>query len=102
MQASITLQLKDKVQLQAAYMNFIAHGGLFIATTEDYTLHQLLTVNLQLWSGAPITFAGKIVWLNQQQVPGVQVPGIGVQLPAAAHELQKKIEHLLKDDTYDC
>lgn len=93
----LSLAIKEKAALYAAYMPFIKGGGLFIPTTraaklgdEIYALVSLLDDPNRL----PIP--GKVVWITPPGSPG-RGQGIGVQFAAndAGEQARARIENLI-------
>ncbi|MBI3774584.1 MAG: PilZ domain-containing protein [Gammaproteobacteria bacterium] len=76
----LSLTIKDKSSLYAAYMPFIKNGGLFIPTNKTYNLGDEVFMLLSLMEDAEkIPVAGKIVWVTPKGAQGNRVAGIGVQ-----------------------
>ncbi|HFE48548.1 MAG TPA: pilus assembly protein PilZ [Chromatiaceae bacterium] len=96
-QGILSLTIKDKQVLYAAYMPFVAHGGLFIPTTKKYKLGEEVFMLLTLMDEAErIPVAGKIVWITPIGAEGNRSPGIGVQFSEQdAGKARNKIETLL-------
>ncbi len=62
-QGILSLSIKEKSALYAAYMPFVTNGGLFIPTTRDYDLGQDVFILLNLMDDTErIPVAGKIIW----------------------------------------
>ena len=60
----LSLTIKDKAVLYAAYMPFIKNGGLFIPTNKQYKLGEEVFLLLNLMEETEkIPVAGKIVWV---------------------------------------
>ncbi len=79
-QGILSLTIKDKGALYAAYMPFIKNGGLFIPTTKHYQLGEELFMLLTLMEESEkIPVAGKIVWITPRGAQGNRATGIGVQ-----------------------
>jgi type IV pilus assembly protein PilZ len=93
----LTLNIKDKSALYAAYMPFVRNGGLFIPTNKEYRLGDEVFILLTLMDGAErLPVAGKVVWLTPRAAQGKRQQGIGVQFSGQDNgETQKKIEVLL-------
>ena len=61
----LSLNIKDKAVLYAAYMPFIKEGGLFIPTGKQYELGDEVFMLLSLMDEKEkIPVAGKIVWIT--------------------------------------
>jgi len=80
MQSLLSLSIKDKAALYAAYMPFINNGGLFIPTSEDYKLDDEVFMLVTLMDSKDKTpVAGKVVWVTPKGAQGNRQSGIGVQ-----------------------
>ncbi|MGD8619077.1 MAG: PilZ domain-containing protein [Gammaproteobacteria bacterium] len=79
-QGILSLTIKDKSALYAAYMPFIKGGGLFIPTKKSYQLGDEVFMLLSLMDETEkIPVAGKIVWITPVGAQGNRAAGIGVQ-----------------------
>jgi type IV pilus assembly protein PilZ len=76
----LSLTIKDKSALYAAYMPFVRNGGLFIPTNRVYTLGDEVFMLLTLMDEPErIPIAGKVVWITPKGAEGYRSSGIGVQ-----------------------
>lgn len=79
-QGILSLTIKDKSALYAAYMPFVKHGGLFIPTNKTYKLGDEVFMLLTLMDEKEkLPVAGKIVWVTPKGAQGNRAAGIGVQ-----------------------
>ena len=79
-QGILSLTIKDKNALYAAYMQFVKNGGLFIPTTKRYQLGDEVFMLLTLMDETErIPVAGKVVWITPLGAEGNRAAGIGVQ-----------------------
>lgn len=79
-QGILSLTIKDKNALYAAYMPFIRNGGLFIPTSKKYRLGDEVFMLLSLLEETErIPVAGKIIWITPVGAEGNRAAGIGVQ-----------------------
>ena len=79
-QGILSLTIKDKGALYAAYMPFIKNGGLFIPTNKQYKLGDEVFMLLTLMEESEkLPVAGKIVWVTPAGAQGNKAAGIGVQ-----------------------
>ncbi len=79
-QGILSLTIRDKSALYAAYMPFITSGGLFIPTKKSYRLGEEVFMLLTLMEETEkIPVAGKIVWITPAGAQGNRAAGIGVQ-----------------------
>lgn len=92
----LSLAIKDKAVLYAAYMPFIKNGGLFIPTKKDYQLGDEVFMLLNLMDEAEkIPVAGTVVWITPKGAQGARVAGIGVQFNDQDDIARAKIETYL-------
>ncbi len=76
----LSLSIKDKASLYAAYMPYVSNGGLFIPTTKTYDLGDEVFMLLSLMDdGERLPVAGKIIWITPQGAQGNRSAGVGVQ-----------------------
>jgi type IV pilus assembly protein PilZ len=96
-QGLLSLTIKDKGTLYAAYMSFIKNGGLFIPTPRYYSLGEEVFMLLNLSEeNERIPISGKVIWITPSNSEGNRAPGIGVQFDDTDNGLiQKKIETYL-------
>ena len=79
-QGILSLTIKDKQALYAAYMPYVQNGGLFIPTSKDYQLGDEVFMLLSLMEEKEkLPVAGKIVWITPKGAEGNRAAGIGVQ-----------------------
>lgn len=79
-QGILSLTIKDKNALYAAYMQFVKNGGLFIPTTKKYRLGDEVFMLLSLMEESErIPVAGKVIWITPVGAEGNRAAGIGVQ-----------------------
>ncbi len=79
-QGILSLTIKDKGALYAAYMPFIKNGGIFIPTNKQYKLGDEIFMLLKLMDETDkMPVVGKVVWKTPQAAQGNRVSGIGVQ-----------------------
>jgi type IV pilus assembly protein PilZ len=93
----LSYAIKDKQQLHASYMPFIANGGLFIPTNRRYQLGEELFLLLQLLDEADrIPVVGKVVWVTPPGAEGNRQVGIGIQFSEQDKgNVRRKIESYL-------
>jgi type IV pilus assembly protein PilZ len=92
----LSLTIKDKTVLYAAYMPFVKNGGLFIPTNKQYKLGEEVFLLLNLMEETEkIPVAGKIVWVTPKGAQGSRPAGIGVQFDGQDDTAKKKIENYL-------
>ncbi len=79
-QGILSLNIKDRSALYAAYMPFVANGGLFIPTNKQYALGDEVFMLLSLMDDKDrLPVAGKIIWITPQGAQSNKATGIGVQ-----------------------
>ena len=93
----ISLSIREKGALYAAYMPFVEHGGLFVPTQRPAQLGDDLYVILTLMDDpAKVAIPGKVAWITPAGTTGRQ-QGIGIQFSKtdASMQARAKIEDLL-------
>ena len=76
----LSLTIRDKNALYAAYMPFVQNGGLFIPTNKFYQLGDDVFILLNLMDEPErIPVAGKVIWVTPRNSEGYRSTGIGVQ-----------------------
>jgi type IV pilus assembly protein PilZ len=79
-QGILSLTIKDKNALYAAYMPFVKNGGLFIPTSKNYQLGNEVFMLLTLMDEPErMPVAGTIIWITPKGAEGGRSAGIGVQ-----------------------
>jgi len=94
----LSLSIKEKSALFAAYMPFIKGGGLFIPTNKTYKIGEEVYMLLSLMEDpAKIPVSGKVIWVTPQGAHGGRAQGIGVQFAAneSGNAARNKIEGFL-------
>ena len=76
----LSLSIKDKSSLYAAFMPYVKNGGLFIPTTKSYNLGDEVFMLLTLMDdGERLPVAGKIIWMTPPGAQSNRAHGVGVQ-----------------------
>lgn len=76
----LSLTIKEKSALFAAYMPYIKGGGIFIPTNKTYRLGDEVFMLLTLMEDAnKIPVAGHVIWVTPKGAQGNKTQGIGVQ-----------------------
>lgn len=92
----LSLTIKDKAVLYAAYMPFLVNGGLFIPTNKPYKINDEVFMLLNLMEEAEkIPVAGRVVWVTPRGAQGNRAAGIGVQFNGQDDTANRKIEAYL-------
>ena len=95
-QGILSLTIKDRTVLYAAYMPFLRNGGLFIPTNKRFALGEEVFVLLALMDEAEkIPINGTVVWVTPKGTQGNRQAGIGVQFSEADFAAATKIEEHL-------
>ncbi|MEP7154336.1 MAG: pilus assembly protein PilZ [Betaproteobacteria bacterium] len=94
----ISLNLKGKSALYAAWMPLLKGGGLFMQTTKQHKLgDEILVVLTFLEEPTKIPMQGIVSWINPPHAQGNRPQGVGIRLPdnEVGKDLKKKIEGIL-------
>jgi type IV pilus assembly protein PilZ len=95
--AVLSLAIRDKATLYAAYMPFLQGGGLFIPTPKQYTMGDAVFVLLQIMDNPKkFSIASKVVWITPDGLAQKQA-GVGVSIPydEGGNELREVIVNIL-------
>jgi len=94
----LSMSIKDRTALYAAYMPFLKNGGLFIPTERDFQMGETVYVSLSLLeSPVKIPLAGEVVWVTPPGAQGGRAQGIGLHFDDSdtSREVRDKIERML-------
>ena len=92
----LSLTIRDKAVLYAAYMPFVQNGGLFIPTSKSYNLGDEVFMLLNLMDEPEkIPVAGTVVWVTPRRAQSNRAAGIGVQFNDPEGLARNKIESFL-------
>lgn len=96
-QGILSLTIRDKSALYAAYMPFVKNGGLFIPTSKPYRLGDEVFMLLTLMDEKErLPIAGRIIWLTPKGAQGNRTAGVGVQFSELDKgQTRHKIENYL-------
>ncbi len=93
----LSLAIKEKAALYAAYMPFLKDGGLFIPTAKPFKIGEEIFMLLSLVDDpVKLRVMGHVVWVTPTSQAG-KPQGVGVQFSAkdGGIEAKNKIETLL-------
>ncbi|MHB8257942.1 MAG: PilZ domain-containing protein [Acidiferrobacterales bacterium] len=93
----LSLTIKDKNALYAAYMPYVKGGGIFIPSSKAYKLGDEVFMLLTLMdSKEKIPVAGHVIWVTPVGAQGSRAAGIGIQFSEKdSGTARNKIEALL-------
>ena len=100
----LSLTIRDKSALYAAYMPFVKNGGLFIPTNKSYSLGDEVFMLLTLMEDKEkLPIAGRIVWITPRGAQSNRNAGIGVQFSeldkgATKNKIENQLAGALKSD----
>ena len=95
-QGILSLTIKDKAVLYAAYMPFLENGGLFVPTNKQYSIGDEVFMLLTLMDAPEkIRIAGRVVWITPTGAQGNRQAGVGVQFSDQDASAIAKIENHL-------
>jgi type IV pilus assembly protein PilZ len=94
----LSLPIKEKAALYAAYMPFLTHGGIFVPTNKPYKIGDEIYLILTLLDDpTKYPIAGKVVWVTPAGANNNKAQGIGVHFAAdeSGQRVKLRIEELL-------
>ncbi|MFC5474183.1 PilZ domain-containing protein [Paraherbaspirillum soli] len=94
----LSLAIKEKSALYAAYMPFLTNGGIFVPTNKTYGIGDEIYLILSLMDDATkYPIAGKVAWITPAGANNNKAQGVGVHFPAdeSGLRLRKRVEEIL-------
>ena len=94
----LSLAIKEKAALYAAYMPFLKNGGIFLPTQKAYKLGDEIYLILSLMDDPnKYPIAGKVAWITPPAANNNKAQGIGVHFPddESGQRAKLKIEEIL-------
>lgn len=94
----LSLPIKEKAALYAAYMPFLANGGIFVPTNKRYKIGDEIYLILTLMDDpTKYPIAGKIAWVTPPGANNNKAQGVGVHFSAdeSGQRVKARIEELL-------
>jgi len=94
----LSLAIKEKSALYAAYMPFLTNGGIFVPTNKSYLTGDEIYLILSLMDDpAKYPIAGKVAWITPSGANNNRAQGIGVHFPAddSGIRLRTRVEEIL-------
>jgi type IV pilus assembly protein PilZ len=94
----LSLPIKEKAALYAAYMPFLANGGIFVPTSKAYKIGDDIYLILTLMDDpTKYPIAGKIAWITPAGANNNKAQGIGVHFSSdeSGQRVKNRIEELL-------
>lgn len=94
----LSLPIKEKAALYAAYMPFLTNGGVFVPTNKPYKIGDEIYLILTLMDDpTKYPIAGKIAWITPAGAANSKAQGIGVHFSAdeSGQRVKLRIEELL-------
>jgi len=93
----LSLSIKDQAGLHAAYMPFLARGGIFVPSSRPFRLEETVFLVLSLLDRPQrYQIAGQVAWLTPPGTP-LKTPGVGIHFPDDdnGRNLRRAIEEIL-------
>lgn len=94
----LSLAIKEKAALYAAYMPFLRHGGMFVPSNKPYKIGDEIYLILALMDDPnKYPIAGKVAWITPAGANNNKAQGIGVHFPddETGHRAKLRIEEIL-------
>lgn len=94
----LSLPIKEKGALYAAYMPFLTNGGIFVPTSKQYKVGDEIYLILTLIDDpTKYPIAGKIAWITPSGANNGKAQGIGVHFSGdeSGQRVKLRIEELL-------
>jgi type IV pilus assembly protein PilZ len=94
----LSLPIREKSALYAAYMPFLTNGGIFVPSNKPYKVGDEIYLILTLMDDpTKYPVAGKIAWITPAGANNNTAQGVGVQFSGdeSGQRLKQRIEELL-------
>jgi type IV pilus assembly protein PilZ len=94
----LSLAIKEKAALYAAYMPFLKNGGIFVPTTKPYKIGDEIYLILALMDDPnKYPIAGKVAWITPAGANNNKAQGIGLHFPddETGQRAKLRIEEIL-------
>ena len=94
----LSLAIKEKAALYAAYMPFLKNAGIFVPTNKSYKIGDQIYLILTLMDDpAKYPIEGKVAWITPAGAHNSKAQGIGVHFPEdeSGARAKLRIEELL-------
>ena len=94
----LSLAIKEKAALYAAYMPFLKFGGVFVPTPKPYKIGDEIYLILALMDDPnKYAIAGKVAWITPPGANNNKAQGIGVHFPddESGRRTKLRIEEIL-------
>jgi len=94
----LSLAIKEKAALYAAYMPFLKNGGIFVPTNKPYKIGDEIYLILSLMDDTnKYPIAGTVAWITPAGANNNKAQGIGVHFPAdeTGQRARLRIEEIL-------
>ncbi|MEJ7804970.1 MAG: PilZ domain-containing protein [Telluria sp.] len=94
----LSLAIKEKAALYAAYMPFLRNGGMFVPSNKPYKLGDEIYLILALMDDPnKYPIAGKVAWITPAGANNNKAQGIGVHFPddETGQRAKLRIEEIL-------
>lgn len=94
----LSLPIREKAALYAAYMPFLVNGGIFVPTSKPYKIGDEIYLILTLLDDpTKYPIAGKVAWITPAGANNNKAQGIGVHFAAdeSGQRVKLRIEELL-------
>jgi type IV pilus assembly protein PilZ len=94
----LSLNIKEKAALYAAFMPYLKNGGIFVPTSKAYNLGDEVYLLLSLMDDpSKFPIAGRVAWVTPQGAHNNKAQGIGVHFSddEGGATARKRIEEIL-------
>ena len=94
----LSLAIKEKAALYAAYMPFLKYGGMFVPSTKPYKLgDEIYLIRALMDDPNKYPIAGKVAWITPAGANNNKPQGIGVHFPddETGQRAKLRIEEIL-------
>ncbi len=88
----LSLAVKEKAALYAAYMPFLKHGGIFVPSARHFNIGDEIYLILSLMDDPnKYPIAGQVAWITPAGVNNNKAQGIGIHFPDSESGLRARL-----------
>ena len=94
-----SLVLEDPESVAGVWLPFLQPGGLFVATRREHVLGEEVVLLVQLPGGAKQSVAGRVAWINADNLSRMRRRGAGIVLTdAQGSALVEEIRRIVEQE----
>jgi type IV pilus assembly protein PilZ len=96
--AVLSISIKEKAGLCAAFMPFLVNGGIFVPTKKTFQMSEQVYLIVSLMDDpGKYPLVGTVAWITPEKSNSGKAPGVGVHFPGdeSGRRIKLRIEEIL-------